>query len=441
VFNKIACAALLAAAIAGRVFGADAAQTTPAPAGREADLRLRSVLRRGEMVLATTDEGLYQASVKERVWRRVETPPAMRVSGVLHEQGPELPLVVFTGWSPVAGQGAAGQPQGGMIFFLSKDGGKTWAQIAQGRGLSEMQISAKGDLYALDKFPPPKPSHPGETTNGALMLCSHDLGKTWRNITPELGKDIGIDGLYVDENRPGVICVNAGDEMHGYSFQADDTTYQWKEGDEGATDWEPGDAARYRGQAWGSDQRYGDVVTSTLGNFFTLPFLTSGNYLQIDPVLARTDRDSYTFRKDGPKIVRVQVVMHPAGRTAKFLDYEGDDELWGMHVQTGGAAPREISPFIAWLTAPLEPRMSRDPDSSYTDPSLYKPREAWLQDPRMKTVELDATHPYTRDIDLSRIMAAWQVGLYKVQLIHSDEELVEPGGTFGSQVFEVDITE
>jgi hypothetical protein len=382
------------------------------------DDNIRSVLQRGDKIIAATPKGIYEADVKEKKWRKLGTPPFMSPEGMLIQQGPDSPVIgyyITCNWEPPEGHFAK--------FCISKDAGKTWRLTSQGMRITEFYIHPDGSLYACELTPAPD-FHPAvylDYRNRGTVLRSQDFGATWKEIKTNLPEHRSYCGLMQDPDHPGLVCVREfawyGNGESFPVYQADDATYQWKEVTreekaENRAKWSPFKGISRWGYFWGG-KGYNIQIPATLSNFFTLPYMQSGNGLGIQAVQVETAKSVYTFRSDGPMIVPVKVVILVKQPSVKILDNKDERVFWGMNTIAGDGRVVE-RPAVD----------TEGPASAIPD----------------VPVDLDAAHPYAREIDISKLGDFSVPGKYQIQLYHHTHPVRDDGGTFGGQVIDVTIT-
>src|ERR1700677_3608961 len=392
------------------------------------------VLVRGDTLITSTESSFYQGSLQAKSWRKIGAPEWMLpLKGALFQQGPDSQLLVFyRNWysnKPV--------PADYPTLTVSKDLGKTWEVTTKGRDFEQVCVGSTGLVFALE----PEirdPTAPYRFSPPTHVLYSEDLGMTWKDITPDLpkGQDTAVERMWLDSDHPGLVRLSASFGMHGGwggQFQADDTKFQWKSVEE-HFDMDEMRATSFAGpRAGGMRMEYNLMVPPTLGNYFSGPYVKSGGR-PIPVIQLQTEKEAYTFPKDGPKVIPVQVVRSEEHTSLEFLDLKDKTAFWGVSLLEPGR--------IAWH----QPRVmdeigdASDPRSKGI-PDREKKIAAYLADPALQTVTLDAKHPYERTIDLSKYPEFSKPGSYKLKITHNDRPVLKHGGDFSGGMIEVTITE
>jgi hypothetical protein len=393
--------------------------------GKDADVAIDSAVVDGDTVLASTAAGLFRASAKDKIWHRMEAAKALPPGGIFIRRGDSGFLDYYKPWSAVAGGG------GDAALFASRDMGATWKQLPlpSGHRFTEFYTDAGGTFYACE------PALAAGTNQGRVCV-SNDGGSAWTDITANLPAGCDFYGFFRAGDNQGPLCVqgrvNVTMQPVAFQLEADG---QWKERKIGDLPHLP-EGEDFGGFTGSRNCPYSFYIPATLANFFALPFLKSGNDLRVYAAQIVTTQSSYTFRKDGPKVIPVKVALlwnHPQGR---FYDTKDETVFWGW------------APVVPPLAKGFEPRVMAlgtppgQPGAQTASPPDHdKKAAAYLADPDLKSIDLDPEHPYGRDIDLAK-MGDWsKPGSYKLQLYHEDATLERWGCAFGSQVIEVTITE
>ena len=379
---------------------------------------ITSVLERGDTIYASTSDGLYEASAKEKKWRKLDTPASMEFGGTYAQShDPASQFIAYYIPPPPAG----GDYKNSVPLFLSKDSGKTWAPVkipAQYAFYSYFVLS-DGSLYASGLF------------ESQGVFESKDSGATWSNISADLPlKEFYFGSLFDDLEHPDRICVRGGRRMMTAvgCFEYDNATGKWS-----SIDWRrlmSCDDTIY-GLGWFLSISTRVSVPATLSNYFTQPFEKSGYKLSVPGVRVETSRSAWTFDAGASKIIPVKVVMlepHPA---ATLLEKKDETAYWGIFVQPEDkSSPTGISPKSS--------QAIYDPAVALTDRD--KKAAEVLREPDLRYVYVDTAHPYVRDIDLAKFYDFSKPGHYKVRIYHSDEDVVKWGAIASTEVIDVTIT-
>ena len=407
-----------------------------------------SSLRRGDVVFVSTSQGIYTASVTEKVWHKLDVPAEMRPGGIFIQQSAAAQVIAY--YHPwklyMAITDLPATPAMPSELFISKDGGKTWRQTSKDGRLTSVYIHPSGVFLSTQETaqPPAHVNKPADIyfpqTSGVFI--SQDFGATWKDVTNNLPAKIIFNQFVRDPVHPDKIAVTGydptiTDELKSRGpdiYEADPGVYQWKPVyadflqeftgtlDERKSPWQ-----------YGKGEQYGVVVGPTLANFFTPAFVDReagiGSSPWLPPVLAfqlETEKTVYTFRKDEPKIIPVTVAFLASHPKAKLLDKKDESALWHIGMVSYGKE-RGFDPQTVRF--------------GIVAPGRKESRDAVRRDPDLITVALDPAHPYKRDIDLAKLHDFSKPGVYRFQLYHDDSALADWGGYFGTPVIDVTITE
>lgn len=432
--HLLAAAACLAFPMPAHLTAADA------PPEKTNDIQIQSVLQRGDTLIAVTERGILEANLKQKTWRALGTPSAMPPHGKLFQQSADSPVIYyFRAWYPERIRNTT--PETPAFLAISKDAGMTWKNIPlKDRHITNFCPGEKGTLFAIESSQTRPPhSMRGE---GTLLLASQDTGISWKDISGDFQDDYEYLGQSL--RQPGKIFVTAAAGI-GYvdGFLIDEKTCEVQPNEHSVWLYEHGDDAHNPGLHTAS-RTYGDAIHATIANFFRYPFLQSGNDLTVDVVQVQTEKSAYTFRRDGPKIIHVKVVMLEDRPAAKFADFEDERLFWGLHMVMGNERDDVQFPPLTFLK--LGEGKVFKPGQTFDEPkNAYNPL---MDDTGMKTVTLDIRHPYERDIDLTKFFDFAETREpnfvkkpnFKIQLFHSDTGVIRHGGAFNSEIIDVTIT-
>jgi hypothetical protein len=385
-----------------------------------------SVAQAQDTVLASTNQGLYRAFTKDKIWQKLPTPPSMPPSGTLAQQGPSSPLVVYYP-NPWLHKGPAG-------LFVSKDFGKTWDQASPERDFTVVFTHPNGSIFAFEKL---------ATASSVMnrLAVSKDLGKTWRIITGNWPGDGTYWQLSQDPDHPDLVCYSRSDfSLHSETdtYQADDQNYQtWRLTTQSL---DSGRISEDKKLFWTEKNLFCpvrvdglDSVVASLSTFFALPFLKWGNGLVISHVQIETEQPNYTFHPHHLMNISVEVKFvqpRPAIHSPpplKFADIPDETIFWGLRV-----LPENNNATIVWPKI-----MGLNAGPSHEMKVQEELETSLLHDAALKIVNLDETHPYSRTIDLSKFYDFSKPGNYQVQFFQLSAKW---GGSFSGQVFQISIT-
>jgi hypothetical protein len=436
---------LLAAAFALLVSGAAISSEAD---GRQTIVSVRVL---GEHVFASTDAGLYRASLKEKDWQRLSGPES---GGRLVAGGPnEKALFYFVtdaGQKPEPGQSKRKIVRPGL--YRSSDAGESWECQNSAHDFASIMRLPGGRMFATVRSP-----------NGEddLVLLSEDHGRSWKDIT--LGAVQGERWLILqrDPDHPTRVCLYAPFLMRrgGTIFNAADDRFRWKICYSGldAYEW-PGDEKKWPDEFFAShrlpgyrlqwpagtierlldlpDELFGkahhaiSVVGSfraRLDNYFKYPFGENASLPHFDVV---TEKPAYEFRP-GPLRVAVSIVQYDDSARAYTLPLLADAKdvtrFWGINVIDPTGKKTRVRP-------------AGDPLGHFADEkkTLTKTPDAWR-------FQLTPDKPARRTIDLRDLYRFPHPGEYKVQLVYAcwgwrDERgVVRTLDAVAGQVFSVTI--
>lgn len=413
---------------------------TDAPSEKINDTQILSALQRGDTLIAATQKGIFEADLKQKTWRALGAPVDFPTGGLLLQQSADSAVIYyFRGWSwyPEATRYAKGETP--AFLAISKDAGRTWKNIRlNDRHITHFCPGQNGTLFAIESSKT-RPPH-SLRTEGTLLLASQDEGLTWKDISGNFQDDFEYLGKSSSQSGKILVMAHAGIGFVD-GFLVDEKTCEVQASEHAVFFYEHGDASS--GLHTGS-LAYGDGIHATIANFFRYPFFQSGNGLTVDVVQVQTEKSAYTFRRDGPKIIHVKVVMLEDRPAAKFADFEDERLFWGLHMVMGEGTDDVQFPPLTFLKLGLGKTFKSG--QTFDEPkNAYNPL---MDDTGMKTVILDIRHPYERDIDLAKFFDFAEtrapnfikIPTYKIQLFHSDAGVIRHGGAFNSPAIDVTIT-
>ncbi|HWB58703.1 MAG TPA: hypothetical protein VG733_04390 [Chthoniobacteraceae bacterium] len=394
--------------------------------------------------MASTQTGLYQGSITEKAWHKLDALAEMEPGGMFIQQDAAAPVIAYyLPWRLyTAITDLPATPAMPSELFVSKDGGKTWAQTSKDGRLTSVYIHPTGVfLSTQETTPPPRVTKLSDLdfaqTSGVFV--SKDFGATWNDVSGNLPSKTIFNRFIRDPLHPDKIAVlgyGSGAQLMNETkhkgpdlYEADEGVYQWKE-ESSESVFDMMDKIHQHEAPWqyGQADQYNIIVNPDLTNFFDPAFLDrdpdikrelSGPY--VFAFQLEMEKTVYTFRRDEPKIIPVKVeflAQHPKG---KLLDEKDEAAFWriGM-VSYGGQGG-------------YEPR-------SLQSPGRREKTGVTLRGGGLETITLDPAHPYERKIDLAKLHDFSKPGVYRFQLYHTDASQVAWGGSFGSPVIDVTIT-
>lgn len=388
----------------------DARAAAPAP-----PVPLQSVLRREQDVFASSPAGLFRASLADKTWQRLALPPSMPVDGAFAAE----PSAAKTIWyyTPLrAAKLAAGKKRG---LYRSSDDGLTWHLVSSQFVFHDVFLHDNGKLFALAA----PIGNPLRTFLPSLVLMSEDEGKHWRSIG---GKFCGFFDIFADPDHPNLICVLVAG-IRGYVLQAEDESYQWKETRE--VEWRrerPLTEDAFFSTSY-SAGNFLYLFPATLSNYFAYDFSNRAGLPGFD---LKSAQNAFVFGPRDAVVIPITVRFLPKKAMVALLDTIDGQGLWGLKI-VDPDAKQVVVPAPASALALASKNWDR---SSAT----YRDKHA------IKSVILDAAHPYLRDVDLSKLYAFTRPGTYKMQIVYDNtgaayHRPTEWQGRFSSSAFTVTV--
>lgn len=385
----------------------------------EMSQNLLSVLPREREVFATNPSGIYRANLADKTWHKLTLPDSMPPAGAL-VQNPKAPTDLFY----FANKGsvlfhAPDAKDKKFGLYQSADAGRTWKLISENDRYSEVFIHPDGNLYAVISG---IPDADGKKSSNELA-ASDDKGKTWKTILKSDAWYVG--DIFADPDHPGLVCVKTN-FIRTYVMQATDSNYSWKNTVE--WEWEP---AHVTNESFFNSFYYTGstlyMVQATLENYFKYDF-KNGPWLQAFQIVP--EKNTFDFKKDAPKSIKVNVSFLQASVTVKVADQDEKNGLWGIRILTPSGARKSVDSF-------LEDKLHHAQDRPKLIAELQAGRE-------LKLHPLAVDQTYSRNFDLSDWYDFPESGSYKVQLVYEGDMAKQIddnawSGGFGSEVFTVNI--
>lgn len=396
-----------------------------------------SVLHRGDIYIASTQNGIYETSPGQNVWQKIPTPSAMHARGRLVQRSDSSPeLAYFKG---IPSMYNFRNEEGAL--FLSHDAGKTWQALPLHQQIMDAFIHPDGSIYAVTEtmvttpFPPGGNSVSTTGKDGVTyypsehLLVSRDPGVTWKDITPPLRAAFGLYGIFQDPDHPDLVCVGSAMIYHvsrTLFYQAEDANYHWKE-----ISWEEAETKLHRPQNFfwriaSGGHNNGDAP-ATLENFFKFPYPRSGHDPELPTMYLVTDKPAYQFHLNQPMpVVVTTFFMFPQEHDIKWLDNKSEKIFWGLSIEPEGEKGFTVNPQTVELNIDIPDKAAK--------------KAAYLNDPSLTTVRVDSTHPYQRTVDLRKLYDFTKPGNYRLQILHNDQFLDrEDGSVLGTDVINVTV--
>jgi hypothetical protein len=408
----------------------------------EANAPLKAVSKRERFVFASTSAGLFRAPIETERWERLKTPPEMPPNGTFAGLPERSPLIIYVAMRSTSGVRRPGARYG---LYLSRDDGANWELASERDDFGAALLLPDGALFAI--------TGADEFNGGDHLLRSPDLGKTWRDVSGNLGAQLTY--LEPDPDHPGLVRIHGWDLRGSLMLVADDESYRWKHlrheiptvgclpGDEFFTRWSSG-ANRFH------------LYHATLANYFRYDF---GNQVRVQAFEVVPRKEHFEFAKGNRVAIPVRVVFRydpyaalahwlksraeghpypkPTPPTEKIADQPGGTDFWGVRVES---AKRQFEKYP-------------EPDFEVLSRTVEKTGNGWttrttkrMATDNCKGFDLSPSGPYEREIDLSRLADFSRPGEYRVQILYRTVRSPEGecdvwNGSFTSPVFTVRIRE
>ncbi len=420
------------------------------PAPDDLDAPFHAVLLRKNDVLVTSAVGIFWADLAQKQWEKRMLPAQMPTGGrfaVVPDGSDQILYYVARKNTPGEGQRIG--------IYLSSDAGGTWKHLAEKENCGPVALLESGAMFAV--------TNAGRSDGPAIIEVSHDLGKSWHDIT---GNSFGtVTSLFPDPDHRGLICLNVN-TIRGYVLQAEDDRYEWK-----ATrswEWRPErfDAVPFgRSYSTSAVRNPLYVLPATLRNYFQHDF---GRRTRIPAIDLTADQERFRFRSGDAVAIPLSVrfledqqgyewrVRHNprlggawpkfAPTVEKLLDHPTNLALWGLRIELRGertskqpslsAAVRRIRDEDFMTRVKGEAGRGTEEQNALI--ARLKGESGW------KMVEFSAAAPYRRTLEISTLHDFQEPGEYRVQLDYDSTWLASRDeghwvGQFSSAVFTVTI--
>lgn len=397
---------------------------------------LQSALRRETDVLVSNPVGMFRATLKDKQWQRLPIPPEMPRNGVFADVPAESKQIIYSA-AEFGSYGA--ENQAGVIFgiYLSEDDGQRWQLLSKGHDYGPVLLHPNGQLFAATNQ---------ASLNGPSRLhVSHDLGKTWRDIT---GKGFGsIQSIFLDPDHKDLVCLTTWG-IRGYVTQADDDSYDWRN----TREWEWRRTHPNKRDFFTRSYSTGTtlyMLAGTLENYFDHDF---GNRTSLPAFDIVPEHEHYEFKANQPKVIKISITFQQFKHSfpgqerltdkqlaevhepvkIKFLDQRPGIGLW--HLRRENASGEQV--FVQ-STVSKEVYQSRDRDGL---------KARLRADGLYETVMLSQEKPVERELDLDQFTEFNKPGRYKLQTVYDNSWLASRNqgewvGSFAGRTFDVTIVE
>jgi len=420
------------------ILGGDCAVAEPPIPAKDG---IQYILPRGDFVIASTKDGLYRASLSDKVWHKIVTPADMPADGYLTEQDATSPRLAyytdtgFESWrmSPFITKGS---------LYLSPDNGVTWKKVMDGNVL-HVFLHPDGAIYVATEelskvpFPPGGDSISIGAPDGTQLYphehlrMSRDDGKTWRDITPPARATFGISGIFRDPDHPTLVCVRSNqmqgvtsfghDDLRTFIDQAVDENFHWSE--TSLEKWHGGRMVPV--VHWPPIGHH--TLYATLGNYFAFPFPPTGSNLALPRETLVTDKPAYRFRLNEFMFVTVTTKFLVPDPPIQLTDMKDETAFWSLRLRD----PDGRIVIVGGRSGEL---------GVIGDPDQAAHRAKYANDPYLIRQQVDQGHPYQRPVNLQKLYKFSKPGKYLAELIYDDSAFDQQAGVdFGTAGFEVEI--
>ncbi len=401
-----------------------------------------SVHVHGDWVFASTPEGIYRASVREKKWVRLPSPRTFPHVVFFAAQPADLPVIYC--YSPVPRNGSNDlYPTTGKTLGLYRFDvrGEKWELLSSKYEFTDVCVKDGKTVYALvDILQTDKET--GQPYLAPRILVSEDSAGRWKDVSNWDGPFFRDTTIFPDPDHKDLVCLHG----HGHGdwvLQASDKRYKWT-------------CVRY--QEWearhplASDFFATDcclLYNAKLSNYFGFPFGGSAAVSSFQVTVGGLRK--FKRHEPIPLTVSTEFLFEDAGESGwaggdpregvKLVDTEHGHLVWGLRrvlpdgtreiVEVAGAEPPDWAPHRALPdgmreTIPAEKAVRPGPGE-------------------LKVHHLTHRQCYKRSLDVSEICDFSRPGTYRVQLIYENgwiasERKGEWPGRFRSPVFEVTIS-
>ncbi len=380
-----------------------------------------SVLRIGNVVVASTRTGMYQSSESQQKWIAVKLPKGVTTGGCLNVSDPGVTRLYYS--PPVK---VATEPYDrcaiGFGLWMTADLGKTWKKLDGTHYFRSVLARSDGVLYASAGVPSEK-TKVAETMEifGGVPLVSRDGGKTWTDTTGAEPLPAVMNLSTCAKNAAHVCGGGWSTRLYSMEYAPEEKKWKVRLWFTGETNDRDVTAEEYlsTGGMGSATSPCCFTQKATLGNYYSLGFR---DVLQRTGVTLEAEKERYQFKSgSGAKVVVVTVNLLPGvpGPSAMaLLDLEETEICWGVRYIDPAGGKHEAAPVITRLN----------------NPALG----------RAHLVEVGK--PYRNTIDLQELVEMRKPGVYRMVLVFDNGKLKKrdenewTGRIVGTKVFEVEIS-
>ncbi len=311
----------------------------------EREAQIRTLVLHEQAVVASTQHGFYRASLHDQEWQAIECNAWPFTGELLKTYDESLLYLLPTSRLPNkmgAIQGTSypepieivtpvppENPEGNL--FISTDQGVTWYSVTDEYQFLSAFLHPDGTLYGIVNTPIPPPNPDDRSIpwfvydsegRGYFVrdraLMSEDYGKTWQDITGDIGVDVQLLYFFEDPNAPWLAALS-GNFRRNYIFTAENKDYSWQ----GKV-------------AFGHEMYFlpkdpaqrSTTLKATLSNYFAYDF---GDEVELPLFSLDTEYVDYRYTMDEPKNVLVTLnVLDDAG-SGMLVDVEPAEYFWYVH--------------------------------------------------------------------------------------------------------------
>jgi len=397
----------------------------PVPATNLANEKIASLLVLQDEVLASTADGVYRASLRDKKWWRVGDPDVSHVPIQFAVQpkprGRIFGFVPRT-YYPTDFDGHSGRLKAKAPgLYASDDKGLSWS-LRNDREDFVTLLQVADKLFATVR-------EKEGAMNNRVMVSEND-GADWKDLTDPPSR---ASSIFPDPDHPGLICLSE-EGIRLVIYQADDSNYKWRR--LGPLQLRGGLHSDFIGvSSYGVTLGIAYQAFATLANYFKLGF---GQQTSLPGLRLMPQHDSFTFSKSATKRIQIQVQFVAEGQKTLFLDSPKTLDCWALSVQNPDGKV-VISPF------PGEKAVNYDHGDRQAGAKRYR------ESNDVSKLLIEPGQSFRRLIDLDEMGDFSEIGKYRISVRYNDSWLATTNnwvntpvsdfmGLFGSQAFDVTIT-